>query len=465
MFIDRESEIIFLEETYKNKRNSLILLFGRRRIGKTFLIKEFLKNKKSIYFMATQEEKKELIKKFSMKIAEFYDDSITYNNPLKDWDSLFLYIIQRSGEEKIVIAIDEITYIIEKDKSFLSIFQKFYDEHFINKNIMFIISGSLINVVYNDILSYSSPLYGRRTGNIKIEEFDFKSVYKYLNVNIDNAIKIYALTGGIPYYLSLIDKNKDLVYQFISKNNIFYNDALFILREELKGPEKYFTILKLIASGKNKINEISNTMNYNSNELSPYIDKLISMDIIEKEYPLLNKKRGSFIYRIKSNYFNFYFKYIFENQSYIENNEYDYVKFLINKNINEYISSIFEGISIQFIKEYSEKILNSKIVSIGKWWGNNKNKQKGKGIEEIDIMGIDNQNNNIYCEVKYRNSKVGLDIFENLKRKASLFNSINNIYIIFSFSGFKDDLRNISKIEKNVILIDSKTMENTIKNF
>ncbi len=80
-------------------------------------------------------------------------------------------------------------------------------------------------------------------------------------------------------------------------------------------------------------------------------------------------------------------------------------------------------------------------------------------------MGIDNQNNNIYCEVKYRNSKVGLDIFENLKRKASLFNSINNIYIIFSFSGFKDDLRNISKIEKNVILIDSKTMENTIKNF
>ncbi len=133
--------------------------------------------------------------------------------------------------------------------------------------------------------------------------------------------------------------------------------------------------------------------------------------------------------------------------------------------MNEYISTIFEEICIQFIKEYSWKILNSKIISIGKWWGNNINKKKGKDIEEIDIIGIDDKNNNIYGEVKYKNVKAGIDVLDNLKRKASLFNTINNTYIIFSYTGFKDDLINISKIEKDVVLIDSGKMENIIKKF
>ncbi len=466
MLIDRDYELNFLEEQYKNKTGSFIIVYGRRRIGKTFLINEFTKNKPNIYLLGTREIRIELIKKFSMKISEFFNDEIISKNPLTSWDSIFEYIIDKTVniKNRLLIIIDEITYIISVDKSFLSIFQKYYDTELKNRNLMFILSGSLINIVYNDILSYSSPLYGRRTGNIKLEEFKFSNVYRYFNyMDMKKTIEIYSIFGGMPYYLSLINSKKSIINQYICPGNIFYNDAEFILREELSNPERYFTILKLIASGKNSISEMANIMEYRTNELSPYLDKLASMGTIKKEYPAYAKKRNNGVYKINSNYFNFYFKFIFENQEYINEFKKNIIINIINKNLNKYVSKIFEDICREFLMENSGKIINSDIIEMGKWWGKNRNKEKGYDNEEIDILGRDLLNRYIFGEVKYKNKKADINILNELKRKSSIFDFDNKLYIIFSYSGFNNDLITVSSIEKNVILIDGKKMENLLK--
>ena len=466
MLIDRDYELEYLDNQYNRNGSNFIVIYGRRRIGKTYLINEFCKNKPTAYFLSTQENSRELIKAFSIKLSKLFNDKIISQNPLTSWSSVFEYLVDRTENlsEKIIIVIDEITYIIMSDKSFLSIFQKYYDLYLKARNIMFILSGSLINIVYNDLLGYSSPLYGRRTGNLKLDEFRFCDTYKYFNyLDFHKTIAIYSLFGGIPYYLSLIDNSKDYLDQYLSKGNIFYNDVEFILREELSNPERYFTILKLIASGKTGISEISSVMGYKTNELSPYVEKLISLDIIKKEYPIYNKKRNNGLYKINSNYFNFYFNYIFENKEYIDRQEIGILKNIINKNLKEYISRIFEDICTEFLIKYSKDIINADILKIGRWWGKTAKATVQPLIDEIDIMGEDSAGRHFFCEVKYRNRMANIKVLEDLKRKSNNFHFENELFIIFSESGFEQDLVGISKIEKNVILIDGDTMARMIR--
>ena len=466
MFIDRENELASLEKQYNNNRSNFIVIYGRRRIGKTFLINEFVKDKPNIYFSGTQESKTELIKKFSVKLSTYFKDEIITKNPLNSWDSIFEYIIKNTEnlKEKLIVTIDEITYIRAADPSFLSIFQMYYDMHFKDMNIMFIMSGSLINIIYSKIFAYSSPVYGRRTGNIELNEFTFPTLSQYFkNISMEQLVNIYSLFGGIPYYLSLIDPETDIIDQYICKGNIYYNDAEFILREELSNPERYFTILKLIASGKNRVSELGSAMQYNSNELSPYLDKLNSLGIIKKEYPLYNKKRNNGIYKIKSNYFDFYFKFIFENKEYINDFQKDIIKSIINTGLKEYISKVYESICTQFLLKFADGLIGSSMVEIGKWWGKNKNKDKGNDMEEIDIIGKDTLNRHIFGEVKYRNRKTGIEVLNELKRKSTLFPFSDVIYIIFSFNGFENDLISLANIEKNLVLVDSHDMGTMLK--
>ncbi|EQD63722.1 ATP-binding protein, partial [mine drainage metagenome] len=386
VFVGRRKELAYLEEKYLEDRSNMILIYGRRRIGKTALVTEFVRNKRALYLLATQEEKSQVVKGFSQRASEYFKDSFLQDNPFSDWDSLFRYIIEKikSSDSKIVLVFDEVTYLIEQDKSFLSLMQKYYDLHLKNLNVMLILTGSLVNVVYNDILDYNSPLFGRRTGNIELSELRFPEIRNFFpDADVNQLVKIYSVYGGVPYYLGLLGDGSGSIEKFLNRNNVFYTDVQFILSQELRTPDKYFSILKLIANGKNSISEISSSMEVNSNELSPYLDKLISMKVISKEFPLTAKRRNNGVYRITSNYFNFYFRFVFEKTRLVETgNETTLIRY-VNDNMDMYISKVFEDICNDFILEFSERLLGAKVDEIGRWWGKNPRKDQGKEIEEI----------------------------------------------------------------------------------
>ena len=462
MFIGRRSELDFLEEKYRDTNGNFILIYGRRRIGKTALVNEFIKKKESIYLFATQEERVQTIKKFSQKVSDFFSDTFMSGNPVSDWDAFFQYLAIKlqSHPSKIIIAIDEVTYIIEQDKTFLSVLQKYYDMYFRKINCLLILTGSLVNIVYNEILDYRSPLYGRRTGNIELTELKFMEIREFFpQIDIEKLVVLYSIFGGVPYYLELLGNGQNPLEKFLNKNNIFYTDVQFILSQELRSPEKYFTILELIANGKVTTTEISHAMNLNSNEISPYIDKLISMKIISRDFPFLSRKRNSAILRIMSNYFNFYFRFVFPNQEMVETGRKQALVKQIERNMPSYISKAFERICIEPLLTRSKELFGREILEIGNWWGRNPMKQKGSDMEEIDIIGTYEGGGMIFGEVKWTNSKTGLETFMNLKSKSEIFSCNEKMYVIISKAGFQSSLVAYAETNRErLVLLDLDQM-------
>ena len=467
MFVGRDKELSFLNEKYAEKSGNFILIYGRRRIGKTALVNKFIEDKKAIYLLATMEERNQIIRRFTQEISQFFNDELMFDNPFSDWDSFFKYMIEKikSCNTKIIVVFDEITYIIEQDKSFLSILQRYFDLYLKDMNTMLILTGSLINVVYNDILSYKSPIFGRRTGNIELTELKFYEIMNFFpKLQMEDLIRIYAIYGGVPYYLGLLADGPKPIEKFVNKNNIYCSDVQFILGQELRAPEKYFTILRLIAEGKNNTSEISGAMGMNSNEISPYIDKLLTMRVISKEFPILLKKRNTGAYKITSNYFNFYFRFIFGRQQLLETGREDTLLKIITKSIDIYISKIFENICMELLTLKARDIFGFELLEIGRWWGRNPGKDRGKDIEEIDIVGTYEGDGLLFGEVKWRNTKIDIDTFISLKAKSAMFQSERRAFVIISKSGFEDELISLAaKSKEKLFLIGLNDMNQLIR--
>jgi len=323
-------------------------------------------------------------------------------------------------------------------------------------NIFIIISGSLMGIINEKILSYESPLYGRRTGNILLNEMNLWEIKDFFpDYSIECLIKIYSITGGIPYYLNIL-KNKnfnEIINIIINKNSIIYNDAFFILKEELKDPSKYFSILNIISTGHNRIGEIASLLNTNSGEITQYLDNLIKLKIISKCKPfLINNSNKKSIYKINNNYFNFFFRYIFPYQNLIEIDNTNILLNIIKNDFDIYVSKIFEDISRNILFKFGNYLTGENIIDAGKWWGKNKDKNNGKNEEEIDIIALTENKNIIAGEVKWRNKPLKIDVFYSLKDKSNFIKPYK--YILFSKSGFDYDLIKLSEMDKSIILID-----------
>ena len=206
-FIDREKELETLNKEYK-KENSFVVLYGRRRVGKTTLIKEFIKDKKAFYFFADKQNENLQIERFKNQISEQFKDEFLKKIEIKDWDTLFDYLLTKISNEKFIFIIDEFQYLCMINKDFSSIFQRIYDEKLKDKNIMIILCGSLISMMYSETLAYESPLHGRRTAQIKLQPIKFKYYSEFFkNKSIQNLIELYSITGGVPKYILGLDKN------------------------------------------------------------------------------------------------------------------------------------------------------------------------------------------------------------------------------------------------------------------
>ncbi|MBB6062773.1 hypothetical protein HNP65_001225 [Thermosipho japonicus] len=464
-FVDRIDEIKFLEKEYNKKTSSFIVLYGRRRVGKTRLIKEFIKNKDSVYFLATEESETENIKTFQNILYSKYKIPLLDNNKLLSWNDLFYIISTLKFEKKLIIVIDEFQYLLKSNKGFSSILQKAWDEYLKDKNIMLIISGSALSMIKREVLSYSSPLYGRRTGQINLKPIKFKYFKEFFeNKNID-LIKLYSLTGGIPKYIEILEL-KENIYDTIKENFLNVNSYLFeepylLLEKELKDIGSYFSIIKVIANGNNKLSKISASLGIKQTSLSYYLNNLIELDILEREVPILEKnpqtsKKG--IYKIKDNFLNFWFKFIYPYKSYIEIGNIDFVMNIIKKSfIERHVSFIFEDISREELIDLNlNDKLPVKLSKIGRWWDKNL---------EIDIVGVDKENKPIlFGECKYTKKPVDLDVYYVLVEKSKKLlkdNNHNNLYFVFfSYNGYTKNFIDKAKKEKNILIFEGDLSEN-----
>lgn len=457
-FVNRFDELDFMEKQYESSESSLIVMYGRRRVGKTSLIREFIKDKSSLYFLATEENININRKLFKDEVADFTGNSLLKDASLERWEPIFEAISKVDG--KPIIVLDEFQYLGKSDASFPSIFQKIWDSILIDSNVMVILCGSLISLMTEQTLSYSSPLYGRRTGQIKLKQIEFKYYNQFFpNLTPKELIGLYSITGGVPKYMETFKYTGDLIEDInsniLNQSNILYEEPYFLLGKEVSEIGSYFSVLRAIAAGNHKLGKISAFLEIKQTGLTRYLNVLMELDILVREVPVTEKnpdksKKG--LYKFKDNYLLFWFKFIYPNRSRIEDGHKKDVLNKLRTNLTDsHVAFVYEDICRSGMRSLMEKSgLNIDLDAVGRWWDKD---------EEIDVVAVDNSSKTIvFGECKYWHDKVGLSVLRKLKDKSTSVSwhsdNRNEVFIIFSINGFTDELRDFAKGKNSIILHD-----------
>ena len=450
-FIGRKYELKELNLEYENGKFALSVIYGRRRVGKTYLIQEFIKDKEGYYFVATESNELinlSLISKAIYKACGNLEGLPDFSN----FESALRYLFQYSIDKRIIFVIDEFPYLAESAPYISSLIQNLIDEYREKSKLFLILCGSSMSFMEEQVLGYKSPLYGRRTSQFKINAFNYLESGEFVNSYSDKEKSIvFGLTNGVAEYLTFFDENlslkENIINIFLKPNGRLYEEPLNLLKQELRQPKFYNDILFSISAGASKLNEISTKLNVVSGGLAHYLNSLIELGIIEKKTPVLNRKTKRPIYVIKDTMFLFWYKFVQTNLNMINIGLGEVLYESIEKNLNDYMGDVFEKISIEY---FEERLKKSKFLFIptdyGNWWGTDKELKKES---EIDMLAYNNENEFLFVEAKWNNSKVKQDILDNLISKSYNFRYKKAYYWITSLSGFEK-----FKIEDNVELVD-----------
>ncbi len=414
LFVDRENELEFLEDVYKNNDSSLVILYGRRRVGKTELVSRFAKSRPAIYFLADERTDQENLKELQKSMAEFLKDTLFGKAEIKDWVELFEEFSKKL-DKKAVVIIDEFPYLIRANKAMPSIFQKIWDTNFSKKNVCLILLGSSISMMEEHTLAYQAPLYGRRSGQIELKPLKLKRLKEFFPENkIEEVIQFYSVVDGIPLYALKLNPKAGLLENL--EENVFkigkflYPEAENLLKQELREPAKYFLILKSIGFGRNRFGEIANFTGLDKTTISKYLDNLLTLHIIKKDFPVTqNKETRNASYVFEDNYFNFWFRFVYPNKTLIEEHRQKDLIGFIKTDLELYVSHIFEKACTEFVFDIDLPI---KFNKIGRWWHKDK---------EIDIVCLDESKKEVLfveCKWSYLKEKGARKVLEELKEKS-----------------------------------------------
>ena len=461
-FVDRQQEMETLQSEYAREGSALVILYGRRRVGKTTLIAEFIKDKNALFFLASEESEVQNRSAFKEKVAEFTDSDLLRNADIKSWDVLFRSIMDTPFESKPVIVLDEFQYLGKANPAFPSIFQRIWEEVLKDHSVMVILCGSLISMMESQTLSYGSPLYGRRTAQIRMKQIPFGYYHEFFpGKSRRELIEMYAVTGGVPKYIELFSESRD-IYSAVPKcvlnrSGYLYDEPYFLLQQEVTEVGSYFSIIRAIAAGNSKLSAISAVLEIKATSLTKYLKTLIDLDILEREVPITEdnpEKSKKGLYRIKDNYLRFWFAFVYPNMSFIESGHSRIVMDKIRQSlVPNHIAFVYEDICRERMWELNaNRAWPFNFTKLGRYWDVR---------AEIDIAALDPEGKNLILgECKYWKEPVGIDVLRDLEAKSACVaweRSARKVwYVLFSASGFSDELTALTAARRDVLLCDEQ---------
>ena len=464
-FIGRQRELEALETEYR-KEGGFAVLYGRRRVGKTTLIKEFIKDKPAFYFLATEEVETQSMKRLAGVVARVTQNPMLQRVAFSDWLDLFRLIAEYRPEQKKVLVIDEFPYLVKSNQAFPSILQNAWDEILKDSNVMLILCGSLIGMMQKHALSYDSPLYGRRTAQIRLAPLPFTDVYAAQGLAFEKAVEQYAITGGVPKYLEFFNEQDDLLKQVesvvLSKNGFLYEEPNFLLKDEVMSAVNYFSIIRVMAEGSHKLGKIAGAMGIETSGLTPYLSTLSDLGFIVKETPVTEKnpeKSRKGRYFISDNFVRFWFRYVYPYKGELELDNTQLVLDEIRKDFTQkFVAFAYEDICRAiFAKLCRDQSIPFTPSRIGSYWLNDLDSDT-----EIDVMAVDRQNRQVFAgECKFHVKPVDAAVFFTLRDKVqasseiqSAFRGYRFLYGIFSKSGFTPRLLDLAGQNPDLYLIN-----------
>lgn len=458
-FYDRNEELEALNTAFETPDYGFYVVYGRRRVGKTELLKEFCRDHPHVYFLAAQEAEERQREKFIERVADYFDDRVPR---IDGWDEAFEYLGEQVADEEVVIVIDEFPYLVAENDSLPSYIQSFVDEQLSGTESMLALCGSSISTMESDVLGHESPLYGRRIGQIDVQPFSFREARDVIQYDIGGAVRSYAVTGGTPMYLTLFDYAETLAEnvqsQILSPTSILYNEPEFLLRTELRSPARYMSILESIALGHTTPNEISGTTGVDSGPLSKYLRKLQQLRLIDREVPVTAsaKKSKRSRYYVADEFLRFWFRYVEPNRSSIEEAPEIVYGNTIEPDLPNHVAETFEEICQEATWEGIRREEFDQYSEVGRWW---------YGEHEIDIVGLSPTDDRIlFAECKWTSEPVGIGLVESLRAKTDHVRwgpkSREERFALFSKSGFTDGL--VQQLDDSWTLVDLEDLDQLV---
>ncbi|WP_330630153.1 ATP-binding protein [Halocatena halophila] len=441
LFHDRTDELTTLREQHDRDSLSMVVIYGRRRVGKTELVKKVCEETDSIYHLATKDAPAVQQRKLLEELAAFDESRVPRHS---DWHDVMEYLGEILCSTSPLIAIDEFPYQIESDEAVLGALQTVVDGIRTQTDGTLILCGSSIGVMESDVLGRESPLFGRRSGQIDLQPFSFSTANEVIEYSFIDSIRTYAVAGGMPMYLMLFDYAQpladNLLQNHLSKTSILFSEPEFLLRSELREPSRYMSILESIALGATTPNEMAGHTGIDSTQLPNYLSRLQRLRLIERKVPVTAEQQRSkrSLYSIKDPFLRFWFRFVEPNQSGIEQAPEQVLTNRILPELDRFVSQTFEDVARECVWEcIRSSSFSGNYGSVGSWW---------YGGEEIDIVALDDRTPSVLLgECKWTTTPVGIDLVDQLTEKAGHVRwktgARDEEYAIFSRAGFEDGVR------------------------
>ena len=454
--VGREKELEQIEKLYNSDYFEFLVMYGRRRVGKTTILQEF-SGKHDVIFYSAQEKNDSLnLLDFSKTVQQYFEGQFIAAFP--SWEDAFSYVTKKVSNKKTILIIDEFPFMAGPNPSIKSMLQHEIDHHWKNQNILLILCGSSVSFMINDIMGYESPLYGRTTSTMEVLPFDYLESAKFFSgYSMEDKLIAYGVLGGIPRYLNAFSEKRSIqenIETEILKNGAFLNDEpMMLLKMELREPNVYNSILEAIAGGHNKVTEIADCIHEDKSKCSKYITTLLSLRLVEKRV-LCGEPDGSkkTIYALTDNFCRFWYHYIFSNKSYYELLGASDAAKEIMDDISDFMGLAFEDICRQYLMRQA-KLRKLPFVpsDIGKWWGNN---PAIKAQDDVDILALNKKKTEgIFCECKFTNRPMPMEEYDDLVIATKAFPDTMKKHLMFiSKSGYTAPVQRRAEEEGAVLL-------------
>lgn len=446
-FVDRDEELDQLTECYESETAEFVVIYGRRRLGKSELVRQSIADRDDAsYYQAVESTAQNQLEQFvDTATAQFP----SLRNVRRDWEALF----ETLGEKDAIVVIDEFPFLLEEDESLPSRIQRVWDTQLQETGMTLVLVGSSISVMEEKILSGSAPLYGRRTATIDLKPLSASDARRFFpEYDPETAITAWAIYGGTPHYLQTIDPDQPLAtnvqQSILSERGLLYTEPEFLLRTELRQPNTYFSILRALAHGRRTPNEIAGMAGVESQSLSTYLQKLRRLRLVERHIPVTASptasKRGR--YRIAAPLFRFWFRFVYGSQDRLRilgENAYDE---FVAPELADHVSPLFERLCQRALP----RLVDRRFSNVGQWWF----KQ-----HELDVLGL-SEEGLVAGECKFTSQPVSEGVLSNLERTTSEVRwadepaNTQPLYVLFSRSGYTDDLTRVAKSRTDVYLYD-----------
>lgn len=459
-FIGRTNELEFLESSYAQSNAQLVVLYGRRRVGKTEILSHFAQGKDHVFFAAPQANKDEQLAAFSRQMFEAGAPASRYLRQYPDWETALQDIANlpasADGNKRLVI-LDEFPYLVRSDKSLPSIIQNLWDHTLRHNNITLVLCSSSMSFIEKEILSEKSPLYGRATGILRVDPMPYWDAAKFFpHYTPANNALAFAVLGGVPHYLAQFDPDEDVAtnirQRILRRGAALYSEAEFLMHQEFREPATYNTILQAVALGATQLNDIAQRTAMPAAAVSSYLRNLIEVNIVEREFPTNAKPieeskvmRG--LYRLSDNFFRFWYAFVAPNRSDLEIGDIDGVwRHDVEPLLHDFAGTPFERICAQWLRrENMRGQLPFRASHIGRWWD---------ARTEIDVVATDKSATHLIAgECKFRNRPMDIPMLRRLQEKALRLKGAERSAMLFSLGGFSPELTKLAYEDESICLI------------